>query len=163
MGEDAGVEISEEQRRSAGDRRAEMVRRVSSFYQQQVSAGNSLWHLLRQVLERSAMISKQVLVTGSAGTIGRIIVRALIARGHRVRGFDRVANPELADQRLATITDAAAVHAASLIACTCPGGQTPNATSCTNSPQCSGATPTCTAVTCNGGGNNCGTLNGHCI
>jgi nucleoside-diphosphate-sugar epimerase len=64
------------------------------------------------VLERSAMISKQVLVTGSAGTIGRIIVRALIARGHRVRGFDRVANPELADQRLATITDAAAVHAA---------------------------------------------------
>ena len=58
------------------------------------------------------MISKQVFVTGSAGTIGRIIVRALLARGHRVRGFDRVANPELADQRLATITDLAALHEA---------------------------------------------------
>lgn len=64
---------------------------------------------------------------------------------------------------IASIVAPAAVHAASLIACTCPNGQIGGATSCTNSPQCSGATPTCTAVTCNGGGNACGTLNGHCI
>jgi uronate dehydrogenase len=55
------------------------------------------------------MTSKQVLVTGSAGTIGRVAVRALTERGHRVRGFDRVANPELSDQVVASLTDAAAV------------------------------------------------------
>lgn len=55
------------------------------------------------------MTSKQVLVTGSAGTIGRVAVRALLARGHRVRGFDRVANPELSDQVIASLTDSAAV------------------------------------------------------
>lgn len=58
------------------------------------------------------MMSKQVLVTGSAGTIGKVAVRALSARGHRVRGFDRVANPELKDQVVASLTDAAAVRQA---------------------------------------------------
>ena len=58
------------------------------------------------------MISKQVLVTGSAGTIGKVAVRALSARGHRVRGFDRVANPELTDQVVASLTDNAAVRQA---------------------------------------------------
>jgi uronate dehydrogenase len=58
------------------------------------------------------MTSKQVLVTGSAGTIGKVAVRALSARGHRVRGFDRVANPELNDQVVASLTDAAAVRQA---------------------------------------------------
>lgn len=58
------------------------------------------------------MTSKQVLVTGSAGTIGRVAVRALLARGHRVRGLDRVASPGLDDQVVATLTDAAAVRRA---------------------------------------------------
>jgi len=60
----------------------------------------------------TSKISKQVLVTGSAGTIGKVAVHALSARGHRVRGFDRVANPELTDQVVGTLTDAAAVQQA---------------------------------------------------
>ena len=36
-----------------------------------------------------------VLVTGSAGRIGRAACAELLARGHRVRGFDRVASPGL--------------------------------------------------------------------
>jgi uronate dehydrogenase len=36
-----------------------------------------------------------VLVTGSAGRIGRAVCAELIARGHRVRGFDRVHSPAL--------------------------------------------------------------------
>lgn len=58
------------------------------------------------------MTSKQVLVTGSAGTIGKVAVRAVSARGHRVRGFDRVANPDLGDQVVATLADSAAVRQA---------------------------------------------------
>jgi uronate dehydrogenase len=38
-----------------------------------------------------------VLVTGSAGRIGRAVSAELVARGHRVRGFDRVPSPALAD------------------------------------------------------------------
>ena len=37
--------------------------------------------------------SGTVLVTGSAGRIGRAVVRELKARGHAVRGFDRVPTP----------------------------------------------------------------------
>jgi nucleoside-diphosphate-sugar epimerase len=55
------------------------------------------------------MTSKQVLVTGSSGTIGRVAVQALQARGHRVRGFDRVAHPTLADQVVGLLTDEAAI------------------------------------------------------
>jgi nucleoside-diphosphate-sugar epimerase len=40
---------------------------------------------------------RAVLVTGSAGRIGRAVCAELIARGHRVRGFDRVSSPALAD------------------------------------------------------------------
>src|ERR1043165_3305598 len=58
------------------------------------------------------MTSRQVLVTGAAGTIGRVAVRALQARGHRVRGFDRVAHPDLADQVVGSLTDEAAVRLA---------------------------------------------------
>jgi uronate dehydrogenase len=36
-----------------------------------------------------------VLVTGSAGRIGRAVSAELVARGHRVRGFDRVPSPAL--------------------------------------------------------------------
>ena len=38
-----------------------------------------------------------VLVTGSAGRIGRAVCAELIARGHRVRGFDRVPSPAVGD------------------------------------------------------------------
>jgi len=38
-----------------------------------------------------------VLVTGSAGWIGRAVSAELVARGHRVRGFDRVPSPALPD------------------------------------------------------------------
>jgi dTDP-L-rhamnose 4-epimerase len=41
---------------------------------------------------------RTVLVTGSAGRIGRAVCRELLARGHRVRGFDRLASRDLADQ-----------------------------------------------------------------
>jgi nucleoside-diphosphate-sugar epimerase len=53
-----------------------------------------------------------VLVTGSAGRIGRAAVAELLARGHRVRGFDRVPTPGLTDDVVADLTDAAAVHQA---------------------------------------------------
>jgi nucleoside-diphosphate-sugar epimerase len=36
-----------------------------------------------------------VLVTGSTGRIGRAVSAELVARGHRVRGFDRVPSPAL--------------------------------------------------------------------
>ena len=36
-----------------------------------------------------------VLVTGSAGRLGRAVSAELLARGHRVRGFDRVVSPGL--------------------------------------------------------------------
>lgn len=58
------------------------------------------------------MTSKQVLVTGAAGTIGKVAVTALLARGHRVRGFDRVAHPDLSDQVVGSLTDAEAVRRA---------------------------------------------------
>ena len=65
-------------------------------------------------MAQSPIASKpqRVLVTGSAGTIGRIAVRALAARGHLVRGFDRVPSPECAEQQVGQLTDAAAVNAA---------------------------------------------------
>lgn len=57
-----------------------------------------------------------------------------------------------------------AINAASgATPCTCPNGQLANATMCTNSPQCTApGLMTCSGVTCNGGGNNCGILNGTC-
>src|SRR5262245_4389012 len=47
--------------------------------------------------------SPLVLVTGSAGRIGRAAVAALQARGWAVRGFDRVPTPGLADSRVGDI------------------------------------------------------------
>jgi nucleoside-diphosphate-sugar epimerase len=55
---------------------------------------------------------RTVLVTGSAGRIGRAVVRELKARGHSVRGFDRVPTPGVADALVADITDGAAVRRA---------------------------------------------------
>lgn len=46
-----------------------------------------------------------VLVTGSAGRIGQAVVQELLARGHAVRGLDRVPTPRLADAIVGEITD----------------------------------------------------------
>jgi uronate dehydrogenase len=50
-----------------------------------------------------------VLVTGSAGSIGRAAVRGLLDRGRRVRGFDCVPTPQTDDFLVADLTDAAAL------------------------------------------------------
>ena len=56
---------------------------------------------------------QHVLVTGASGAIGRPVCRELIARGHRVRGFDLVAPrdsiPGLMDLRLGNLADPQAV------------------------------------------------------
>jgi len=56
--------------------------------------------------------SPTVLVTGSAGRIGRAVVAELQARGWPVRGFDREATPGAADCVVGDLTDAAAVRRA---------------------------------------------------
>jgi uronate dehydrogenase len=48
--------------------------------------------------------ARTVLVTGSAGRLGRAVSAELVARGHRVRGFDRVASPGLADATVGDLT-----------------------------------------------------------
>lgn len=53
-----------------------------------------------------------VLVTGSSGRIGRAAVAELKARGHRVRGFDRVPTPGLDDMVLGDLADRAAMDRA---------------------------------------------------
>jgi nucleoside-diphosphate-sugar epimerase len=56
--------------------------------------------------------SSLVLVTGSAGRIGRAVVAELQARGWRVRGFDRVPTPGLTDTIVGDLTDVEAVRRA---------------------------------------------------
>ncbi|HTU22361.1 MAG TPA: NAD(P)-dependent oxidoreductase [Gemmataceae bacterium] len=56
--------------------------------------------------------SPTILVTGSAGRIGRAVVAELLARGHQVRAFDRVPTPGVTDQIVGDLTDAAAVRRA---------------------------------------------------
>lgn len=53
-----------------------------------------------------------VLVTGSAGRIGRAVVAELKARGWPVRGFDRVPTPGVEDSIVGDLTDAAVVYRA---------------------------------------------------
>ena len=53
-----------------------------------------------------------VLVTGSAGRIGRAVTAELQRRGHTVRGFDRCATPGLPDSIVGDLTDRAAVDRA---------------------------------------------------
>jgi uronate dehydrogenase len=53
-----------------------------------------------------------VLVTGSAGRIGRAVVRELKARGHFVRGFDRAPTPGVDEAVVADLTDEDAVRRA---------------------------------------------------
>jgi nucleoside-diphosphate-sugar epimerase len=56
--------------------------------------------------------ARAVLVTGSAGRIGRAVVAELRARGLAVRGFDRAPTPGLADAVVGDLTDPAAVRRA---------------------------------------------------
>jgi uronate dehydrogenase len=51
-----------------------------------------------------------VLVTGSAGSIGRAAVAGLVAGGRPVRGFDRVPTPGLDDFVVGDLTEAGAVR-----------------------------------------------------
>jgi nucleoside-diphosphate-sugar epimerase len=53
-----------------------------------------------------------VLVTGSAGRIGQAAVAELRARGHAVRGFDRLPTPGLDDFIVGDLTDPAAIRRA---------------------------------------------------
>src|SRR5262249_2730918 len=53
-----------------------------------------------------------VLVTGSAGRIGRAVVAELLARNWPVRGFDRVRTPGVEDSVVGDLTDAAIVQQA---------------------------------------------------
>lgn len=55
------------------------------------------------------MSSELILVTGSAGRVGQAVVKELLARGERVRGFDRVPTPGLTDSHVGNLTDANAV------------------------------------------------------
>ena len=58
------------------------------------------------------MSSELILVTGSAGRVGQAVVQELLARGERVRGFDRVPTPGLADAHVGNLTDVDAVRRA---------------------------------------------------
>ena len=53
------------------------------------------------------MNDKLILVTGSSGRIGQAVVKELLTRGHKVRGFDRVPTPGLADMLIGTLTSEA--------------------------------------------------------
>jgi nucleoside-diphosphate-sugar epimerase len=53
-----------------------------------------------------------ILVTGSAGRIGRAVIAELQARGRRVRAFDRVPTPHVEDQIIGDLSDATAVRRA---------------------------------------------------
>jgi len=57
-------------------------------------------------------IPKRVLVTGSAGRLGRAAVRELRARGHFVRGFDLLPYSLCDENLVGSITDAAAFRQA---------------------------------------------------
>ena len=50
------------------------------------------------------MSGNLILVTGSSGRIGRAVVAELQARGHELRGFDRVPTPGVADMIVGTLT-----------------------------------------------------------
>lgn len=58
------------------------------------------------------MTSPLVLVTGSAGRIGRAAVQELQSRGHAVRGFDLVPTPGCANCIVGTLTDSDTVNRA---------------------------------------------------
>ncbi|MBM3214123.1 NAD(P)-dependent oxidoreductase [Candidatus Poribacteria bacterium] len=53
---------------------------------------------------------RRILVTGSAGALGRAASVALLQRGHWVRAFDRVASPHASEVRVGDLTDKDAVE-----------------------------------------------------
>lgn len=53
-----------------------------------------------------------VLVTGSAGTIGKAVVKELLKRGHRVRGLDIRETPGMSDCVVGSIADPAVIEKA---------------------------------------------------
>ncbi|MBA3685275.1 MAG: NAD(P)-dependent oxidoreductase [Planctomycetes bacterium] len=58
------------------------------------------------------MHPRRILVTGSAGAVGRTVSKALVERGHHVRGFDLRAGPHGHEHHVGSVTDAAAISAA---------------------------------------------------
>lgn len=55
---------------------------------------------------------RRILVTGAAGAVGGPVCRALLQRGHFVRGFDRLSAPFVSEQAQGELEDAGAVRAA---------------------------------------------------
>lgn len=55
---------------------------------------------------------KLVLVTGAAGTIGRPVCRELLARGHRVRAFDRATGEDASEWIAGSVEDGKALEEA---------------------------------------------------
>jgi nucleoside-diphosphate-sugar epimerase len=55
---------------------------------------------------------RRILVTGSAGAIGRTVASALARRGHFVRGFDLGASTGVTEARIGNLSDPEAVSAA---------------------------------------------------
>ncbi len=51
----------------------------------------------------------RILLTGSAGAVGKAISPALIASGHYVRGFDIVKTPNLEDSHVGSVSDMKAI------------------------------------------------------
>lgn len=64
---------------------------------------------MSDVLRETTEAPLRVLVTGSAGSLGRVVAPALVTRGHIVRGFDRAASGLLDDEVVGELTDAEAV------------------------------------------------------
>ena len=54
-------------------------------------------------------MTQRVLVTGSAGGVGKAVCRQLLSSGHRVTGFDRLESPAGVDSIVGDITDRSAV------------------------------------------------------
>lgn len=57
-------------------------------------------------------MAKKILVTGSAGGVGRVACKELAAAGHQVRGFDRIGTPGVSDSVIGDILDRPAVREA---------------------------------------------------
>ena len=55
---------------------------------------------------------QRILVTGSAGRVGRAVVAELLARGHTVVGYDRVADPAASVKVVGTLEDAGQLQSA---------------------------------------------------
>jgi uronate dehydrogenase len=60
----------------------------------------------------SSPIPRRVLVTGSAGVVGRAVCQELLARGHFVRGFDLSPSPHASESVTGSITEPAELDAA---------------------------------------------------